>query len=62
MKPRQTPEEQSRVFILGFSGAQIYYSSKDRKIFSSLCPVEVRDAVNENDEIVGGESTSRDAE
>lgn len=39
MKPRKHEQEKSKVFILGFTGTEVYYSAREGKILSRLAPV-----------------------
>jgi len=36
MKPRKEEQREAEVFILGFSGAEIYYSASEHRVFSCL--------------------------
>ncbi len=62
MSPPRKPQEQDRVFILGFAGAEIYYSTTERKIYSSLSASSTREVVGKRDERIGREGSSLDAE
>lgn len=61
MNPSRQPQEQNKVFILGFSGTEIYYSATERRIYSSFSTAPTKEVVGEKDDFMGGDGSSFDA-